>query len=162
MNILEVVSDTDTCDYIQLCQFSNYNSDVCVSVVVSGISCMRYDTFLAYDEAEICLRALRPFSRGSGSNPEEVVLGLSLLAFGDESVPEDEEGMAPSEKATVAVVVAAVKAENKPEKVDFAIEEEVLVKKSFFLRVLVGFRKRNGFFIRSFDLTRISLFQQVT
>lgn len=92
-----------------------------MSCPVSGLI---YDTFLAYDEAEICLRALRPFSRGSGSNPEEVVLGLSLLAFEDESVPEDEEGMAPSEKATVA----ADKAENKPDKVVFAIEEEVLAK----------------------------------
>lgn len=42
-------------------------------------------TFLAFEEALISRRALAPRSRASGSNPAEVVLGLSFRTLGGEA-----------------------------------------------------------------------------
>lgn len=43
----------------------------------------QFQTFLAFPELLISLKALAPLSKASGSNPADVVLGLSfLIRFG--------------------------------------------------------------------------------
>lgn len=82
-------------------------------------------TFLPWGEVAISCRVLAPLTRGSGSNPAEVVLGLLFRNLGGGGgVSGSSEGGGESEKAWwLEKPDAAAMAEKKPTAYGFAIVE---------------------------------------